>query len=239
MTKREASCKFAVLFAGTILLSLLIVIIGGESALADSFSKDAMTAGSWSLQFGIQSSFRLGVFDGYLISCKRHYSPNSAIRLGLTVRGDLADCDDDDRWDRGLDFRYKEVDGYSVSFSLVAAYQYYANPQRRVKLYYTLGPSVGGSRSRSDSEITQNRSGILSKATTWRYSYSVYAGLLATLGTEWFVAENISLLAEYGVTIRYLYGYQEDASGSHFSSDIDRRFEFIPRGVLFGLSVYF
>lgn len=239
MRMREPSGKYAVLFSGIVLLLLLTGLVGGESASADDYSKDALKAGSWSLQFGIQSYFRLGAADGFLISCKRHYSPNSAIRFGLTVRGNLANNEDDDRSNQGQSTTYREVDGYSGSFDLVAAYLHFANPQRRVKLYYGLGPFVGGSRSRSDFKSTKNDFGTRSTESTWRHSYSVYIGVRGLLGTEWFVAENISLLAEYGVSIRYLYDYYEDFSGRRFSSDITRSFEFLPRGVLFGLSVYF
>ena len=72
MSMRKPSGKSAALFAGTVLLLLLTGIVGGESVLADSFSKDALKAGSWSLQFGIDKEFRLEPYDGTWLSCKRH-----------------------------------------------------------------------------------------------------------------------------------------------------------------------
>jgi hypothetical protein len=237
--------------------SLMAMVVVGVSLLlaagnvsADERASEALRAGSWSLQFGISSNFTLTSFEGVLISCKKHLSPKSAIRTGLTVSGQVGNVNGDSERS-GVTLGNSKTDTDAASLSLSALYIYYPSPVRRLNVFSGLGPDIGLSRSKDETRNVSYsyRGEIISKS--WTYRRQVYFGLRGVVGGEWFAASRVSVLADYVLNLRYSYqrterwsGYEKlpDDAGPQDSDRNVSKTEWLSLssgGVQFALSIYF
>ncbi len=200
----------------------------------------AMTKGAWAMQFHINDNFTLSSFAGATLSLKRHYSVNKALRFGLTIGGNFSN----DKQSSETETKSETDDNYqNLGFS--AKYMIYPAPDKRAKLFFGFGPSVGFSRSKQTQRYTNSQPQFRTenKSTNWS------AGLGGMLGVEWFANSQISFMAEYSSFLGYhsarteRANKQEDGSGGFIVSSESFRnvdsFSFSASGVNFGLSVYF
>ena len=219
-----------------------------QDALANDYAKESLQPGSWSLQFGVLGDYQLNSFGGLMFSLKRHYSDRSAIRLGLDFRVTSrdTDIDRDSRYeDDSCRYRVDDDDGFAV-FGFTAQYLLYPSPTKSANLFLGIGPSVSYSNKRSDLVSWDSCTEDSVRESRWADTYSLRSGIRGALGFEWFVADNVGLLAEYGVSL--IYEYTENETGSNRTNStsreacdtrISREIDFSYDAVRVGLSVYF
>jgi opacity protein-like surface antigen len=208
---------------------MMVVFTASASALAtdSEAAKEALKKGSWSLQFGVGQNFTLTQFQGATLSIKRHCSPNSALRAGVTtnfshnVEKDLRNASEFD------------VNKSDVNVSL--EYLRYITPGRRVTAFAGSGPSFGFSRQKQE---VLHRSVATSSNRIESTEWSLGANLL--FGAEWFVTHGIALFAEYDISFGYTSKVNKaSSSGDGLTGQTESfGYSLISRGVRMGLSVY-
>jgi hypothetical protein len=222
--------------------------MGTQEALASNFAKESLRPGSWSLQFGVLGDYQLSSFGGLMFSLKRHYSDRSAIRVGLDFRVTSRDTDYDrvSEYEDDLCHYGAEDDDCYTAFGVTAQYIFYPSPTKSANLFLGIGPSMSYSKKKSDSEYWDSCTEDSIRDSRWIDTYSLRSGIRGTLGFEWFVAENVGLLAQYGARLEYVYTKNESSSGrttptSREMSDkrISKEMVFSYDAVRVGLSIYF
>ena len=173
----------------------------------------------WALEFGISSYLTLGQFQGSMISLSRYVSTNQKIRLGISPRFSSHSSITSYFPPETLSGSYTSsfTDG---SVGISAQYLSYEAPDDNFSLFLAIGPILRIDWSRYDGSHP-------------RYMYSV--GLLGSGGVEWFATKKISLHAEYGLDVNYLWNKQETSTSSVENKSLD----ISGQSVLFGLSVGF
>jgi opacity protein-like surface antigen len=209
-------------------IALFGLTISATAVATDSeASKEALKKGSWSLQFGVSQNFTLKEFQGATISVKRHYSPNSALRAGVTTN-----------LSHNVEKNLRNASEFDVNESEVNVsleYLHYFTPGRRVTAFAGSGPSFGFSRQTQEAlQRSVPTSSNRNESTQW----SLGANLL--FGAEWFVTHGIALFAEYDMSFGYtskvnkasntIYGLTGQTESHNYS--------LTSRGVRMGLSVY-
>lgn len=203
-------------------------------------ANNAMTKGAWAMQFQINQDFTLSSFKGATLSLKRHYSPSRALRFGLNLGGSFSNSEEKNSNDTQV-----EIDGNSQNIGLTSEYVVYPSPEKRAKLFFGVGPSLGFTRS-SQTNLnlnTQPRLRAKSTSNTWSM------GITGVIGVEWFANSHISFLAEYSSFLGYSSTdgknslQERNSDGSfvvvnEFWRNVDS-FSLSARSVNFGLSVYF
>ncbi|MBD3219392.1 MAG: hypothetical protein GF310_14055 [candidate division Zixibacteria bacterium] len=205
-----------------LILSCVLTAQEGEALQADS--KNSLISGSRSLQFRISNNLTLTSFEGTMISAKKHFTPNSALRFGLGVSAEVGKEDEGSL----------ETDHTRLTIDLVSQYIFYPAPQATINFYFGTGPIISIERQKHDMEYEDS-----DVDPGYAYSRRISIGMLATWGLEWFVVDNISFICEYGAGIAYDSGYSENASGHQFNEIDNDTFRFFSQGADFGLSVYF
>ena len=196
----------------TVVLIAGLILFTGINANAES-TKDveekqnnSLTKGSWSLQFRIGENFTLSSFEGAVISAKRHLSNSSAIRAGLSVSNSTSEKDNkssrsiesyngyssEDEGEQSSSSDYSSV-GFDLKFIK------YFSVKKKLSAYLGAGPIVGYGRRNRVFEVPREKSHALEdyRSTSWTY------GAELIFGTEWFVANNISLMAEYSISAQH------------------------------------
>lgn len=179
-------------------------------------------------------NFTLGAFEGSILSAKRQLSESRALRLGLGVSAGRSTLDSEDS---SID----ENSNNQQALSADVQYLIYPMDEGTIRVFYGGGPTFGFARNHNEREIETSRT--LRERTDRRYE----VGVTGVLGAEWFVKENISLTAEYGVQAEY---DRIDQTIEQESIDLDQppvtvedeqrsSFSFGPRPVRLGVSVYF
>ena len=180
-------------------------------------------------------------FAGSVLSYKWHQSPTQARRIGVSGFLDVSVGDEEQTSDGGESGRTTNSQQGSVSLSLVSLT--YRRGDTPVVLYHGVGPTVSGFVGRNESD-TGSADDTFAQGTI-RTSFEVRAGVAGVLGVEWPVADAISLVGEYGVSLTGSYRLDRltqtsrpDGGESALSSD---RFglQFDPSGARLGVSVYF
>lgn len=194
-------------------------------------TESPMIGGAWALQFRISENFTLSTFKGSVVSLKRHYSPSTAIRLGVSVsaltRDDALSTTYPDTtvdYDRDTDNTYGKLD---------LQYLHYTNPGSGVSLYLGTGPFVQYGKSTETEAGPDNRRVRTQK--TWS------AGATGVLGAEWSLSSVVGIHAEYGVSAGYTHNtYSDERESPDYSgSQKGHTWSVAGSSVLFGLSVYF
>ena len=193
----------------------------GESLQEDS--KNSLLSGSRSLQFRISNNLTLTSFEGTMISAKKHFTPNSALRfgVGLDIRSGQEDYgavkEDDDLFD----------------LELIAQYIYYTSPRAPMNFYLGTGPHFNYNRHVQDRDYEET-----GEDASWQYDRSWTIGLLATFGVEWFAIESISFFCEYGASLGY-HARLTESTRYESQTGETKQFSLTSQTVDFGLSVYF
>ena len=203
-----------------------------------------LRAGSSALQFQITDNFRLSSFQGAVMSFKRHWSAKSAFRLGVSLDFTIQDNDRVSTFTRNDTLLDSDVDEFGFDGQFVQIdlqYLRYANPDARLNMFAGVGPLVGFDRSsfeRTSGPGGQSRSSF--DDTSWR------VGATGLVGVEWFATKNISIHAEYGLVMEYIWLREKrktSSSGATASvrdtDEVTKVGDLRARSVLFGLSAYF
>ena len=200
---------------------------------------NSLKAGTWALQFQITQNFTLRDFHGMVLSTKRHYSTRKAIRAGVGFSASAADYNDkfeSFQNDTLMYSRYAYRETNGQSFDLVVQYVVYAPEDTKARFYFGFGPI--GSFYRNKYNSTED-TGYRNSQTSVNWA----VGLSGPVGVEWFATENISLLAEYGLILKYnwLSSTSRSTSGTNTNRSKTTRcsLDVNPATVKFGLSVYF
>lgn len=179
---------------------------------ADSSRLNSLAAGSWSLQFQLGSNFSLQSLDGMFFA-KYHLSEHNAFRAGISFSGETAS---------------QEVPtstlqtNKNLNLGIAIQYLHYFYTESDLSLYGGVGPRFFLNHSVYDYSLSSDRQ------TNWSL------GIRVSVGVEWFVKRNISLLAEHAASLNYVRTVLNIASGSF----VGERFQITPATVRLGVSLY-
>jgi len=212
-----------------VVATMLVVLATSASVLAtdSEAAKEALKKGSWSLQFGVSQNFTLTQFEGATISVKRHYSPNSALRAGITTN--LSHNTQKDLRTK------KELYVNKLDMNVSLEYLYYFTPGRRVTAFVGSGPRFGLAR---HTQELQQPSVVTSSNRNESTEWNLGANLL--FGAEWFVTHGIALFAEYDISFGYTSKVNKASNSNNgLTGQLESRdYSLTSRGVRMGLSVY-
>jgi opacity protein-like surface antigen len=236
------------------LLLLISILIFVNNSLIYSQSdqdstKNSLKKGSWSLQFQISQNFTLRNFQGSNLSAKKHLSSKSAIRFGIGLSGTMTDREKDLKRDDTNYLSDETIEDKSTQISLNSYYIYYPHPGKKINLYYGGGPVIAYSKLKSEFDSKEIFQDTLSRDIhdeNDRKSWSI--GILALIGVEWFLNQQISIHAEYGSSLSYIRTEtegtrvtitSENEEDYRSTNTVQKRFSFRSDSVKFGISVYF
>lgn len=179
-------------------------------------------ANDWALNFQISENFTLKSFEGMMISATRHHTRSSAIRFGLDLS--IASSESEDNGETIRDCSSRSVE-------LVVHFMRYPRMESEPVLYWGIGPLISYVASEYETHAPgEPSSSQRQEGMAWA------VGASGVLGVEWLVAQNVALLAEYGVSADYEKQIDEQCSDS--SERESTSFNFSSSGVRFGVSVY-
>lgn len=193
----------------------------GVALSQDTAVPSSLTDGSSAILFEISDDFDLSSFEGATISFKHHTAANRAYRVGVSLSGESAD-----NVDRSPTTGWRMSNSTFYGLSLAVQKLYYRNTGATTAIYYGIGPRVHYDKKRSETPFS-----IAERTNT-------VAGLGAVLGFEWFVRNEISLLAQYGLGFDYSSSAAEKwDTGRTLRAEYDN-WELDAEDVRLGLSVY-
>lgn len=254
MVAQDSAVGSVALFMSAFLILFSSICFGQEdtASTAGSSSENPLRAGAKALQFQILEDFRLGSFDGSVISLKTQRSARTAIRIGVTISGHLrnGDYDTDDQTSSTRNsFEDEDENGMAVTLNIQRLT--YRTSYKDANLFWGIGPTFTYWRLKSDdSTITYQGSAAHVEGHTQR-SYSLSGGITGLVGVEWFMSKSLSLTAEYGLVVKYEYLSTERTvvdrdiyngsvlENTHNDRAISREFGVSSLPVRFGVSVYF
>lgn len=238
----------------TLLFAILFLFTSAASSFAqtDNPERQYLSDSSSALQFQIGSNFTLSSFQGSTISYKYHLSRTSALRGGLSLdlsSGDREDGTDNFANDTIYSISNGNTDSKSFRIQIRMQYIYYFNPGSKFLLYTGAGPLFGYEKTNYKNETITNVPGFApAMSIADQKRSSSYAGISGLLGVEWFASSGISLSAEYGLDIRYIWDKEnQEQKRSQISYPNYRTvssskltgWQIYGNSVKFGLSVYF
>lgn len=208
-----------------------------QATSADAGSATTLRSGAWALLFQIDRRFTLQRFEGLVVGLERSWSPRSAVRLGIQIRGHSEDRDSNRGFERlGLASRDEQhLESRDASTVLSLQYVARSNPQGRVHVYWAAGPRT--SFRRVDREYSLSRSVDDGTDTSWQWIDEMQwsAGIEGALGVEWDPAPFFRLLAEYKSSAGFYLVRAETRASSSPGSPL-RGWEYDGRGFLLGRS---
>jgi opacity protein-like surface antigen len=162
-----------------------------DSTATPGARPNSLHAGAWALQYSF-----LGSFNDNQVSAKRHLTPRSAIRLGLSFSTNSRTQDESLDTTVTLATQHIESDGITVRSDIVL--QHYAKLSLPAQFYFAVGPFVEYShydeKGRRDAVADF---GLPSDETEKQERVS--GGATARVGAEWFASRAFSLFTEYGL----------------------------------------
>ena len=161
----------------------------------------------------------------------------------MSARGSIYTEDNTNNRNDINSYLYNSIeDNNEIYISIIAEYLKYIIPNDEVKFYFGIGPQIYFNiyNKQTDKIQTNSTSYTIIKRVDDRYRI----GLTSSLGVEWLFRKNMSLHAEYGFFVFYLYEKYEDhkRSSSGSTDEIIRKqngLGFDDEGALMGLSIYF
>ena len=233
MPARRSVAIVAVTLAGLVAISLFLAPSPAQAVEGER--PNSLDGGAWALQFRVGENFTFESFTGSTISIKRHFSPSTALRFGVSPS--LASAEND-FLTTVTETSEAERDDSNNQVVLNLHLVHYPWAGRTVNLYVGAGPEVGWSYFES-----RSRDETLTDRTT---SQVFRVGLGALVGVEWFASPWLGLHAEYGTVF-------SRTSSQRFHDVTPTNPGFIPfhdetrssvwalggRGAALGASVYF
>jgi hypothetical protein len=248
MSKRRFSFGLNVVSAIMVVCILAMPVMAQESEAIAPAPKHSLRDGAWALQFQIGENFTLTNFEGLTISGKHHLSDKRALRVGVALY--LSGSSGDTK--RNYSSQYQDgvniLEDLDTSESLVEVdgkYIHYSSLYNKANLYLGLGPYLRFSH--ISMEVVQNLpdSGFIEDYRRWSRGHSWSTGVSCVLGVEWSISRSIGILAEYGLSVGYLWSRQRSSEFNRDPYRLDTRnsssgsWNIRSNAVKFGLSVYF
>ena len=224
--------KCLLFFSFLVLFFLTTNISFSQDTTFILFPKEsALKKGNYALVFELGTIFgNSNFFEAFSLTAKKHLSDKLALRVSFggnfyAVKGN------------GDNYEYRlfnrSFEDYSDNFQTTINFQYFLNINSKIKPFVSIGPYAEYSYSGTSSKEHYD------KSETWRI------GLFASLGTEMFITDNISLIGEY--ILRSTYGIH---SSKYFNIDINnfingysyeynKEYRFSFNSARIGFSVYF
>jgi hypothetical protein len=241
-------------FSGRVLGSLFVLGLLPTPNWAQTSTEDrpvgALRSGDWALQFQIVENFALTSFDGLMLSVERHWSPRSALRLGVDLGIETSDRDRRSQAADSLHSSLSTEEGNDNSESVALKMQYvsYSNPEGRLHFYWAAGPSLSYRRGHGElvSKFGDGQSSGTAVETGESHDWGT--ALAGALGIQWFAARGLGLLAEYGASAGYFFSnenstrrQQRTGYSAYVSTSENKHheFRFDSLGVRFGVAVLF
>ncbi|MBS1494688.1 MAG: hypothetical protein JST55_14330 [Bacteroidetes bacterium] len=201
--------------------------------------KNSLEKNKWALQFTIDQNFTLSNFEGSIASVKKQFSPNRALRLGLSVEFGHSNQELNKR--SLVDTTQPEFSKYTdFSVFIYPTYLFYINPSSEVNVYFGTGITTGGSYYWRESEQNLTEGGVYY---AWNRTYSYGGGLTGTVGVEFFPMKSFSIIAEYFVSLQYSHNVEKSVYDVPHQYEVREstydEYQFFGKRVNFGLSVYF
>jgi opacity protein-like surface antigen len=184
----------------TLISAVLTMLLFFVSVTSSQINQPApfdtyLKAGKCAVQFELGTFINPTYFQAIELSFKPQISRTSAVRLGVGF--DLTDRSGDRRQE-GVT---KPENEKSTSLSASLNYLYYVNPKDRVCFFLGIGP-VYEYKEYKNSYTETTQYGSMS---SYQYDNSERrwnAGGRLIFGTEWFIHERISILAEYNMEFK-------------------------------------
>lgn len=223
------------------------------NAQTQTSSPENLSDSSRALQFQIANNFQLTSFQGTVFSYMHHINKEAALRFGLSISVGGTNSDNthdgfstigDSLFQRSLG----NSDTKNHSFQLSAQLIRYFNPGGKLLLYGGAGPFLLYDYSYTKSESVEKISyqGLLNPprtTSTESKNRGWSPGIMGVFGVEWFAAQGISLMAEYGLQASYKWGKSESKSVAYSdittSNSKQEGWNLGASRVKFGLSLYF
>jgi hypothetical protein len=165
---------------------------------------------SWTMDFGISSNLTLKSFQGTAISLSKFTSDYQKYRLGVSVGLNQSSGDQSGSQynaDTLSNNSNAHSDNYNNSLQITFQYITYATPKAQTSIYFGIGPLVGISWYKNNSNSNTNSVGDYQNQSGYTNTNSNYfVGVLGSVGVEWFFSEHISIHAEYGLSAQYNWG---------------------------------
>jgi hypothetical protein len=162
----------------------------------------------WSFQMALDESFDDDddVLTGLRLSLLHRHSKFTAVRFNLGIVG-REQYDPDRRVYVIDDMAFEFDDRTNFDFTgvnLSLQYLFYPSPNRQVNFFWGLGPMLTASEADPgiDFIIYHDFPYQWVEYADWQDVTLVGVGVDATMGMEWFLGRNFSLLAEYGITVQ-------------------------------------
>ena len=187
------------------------------------------------LEFAVSKNFTLENFKGSVISLKKQLSEKNLLRLGVDFNGSI-DNNVQEKEYNDTTKNISSTDYNKYKIGLYAQYLWKVKSNSKIDFYIGLGPQVGYYTSFSESKTEQIRGDNRENSKRTGRTHSWSTGLIFSFGTEWKVADNISLFAEYGIDALYFYRKTKNNTREVSSS---KSFRINENNVKLGLCVYF
>ena len=204
----------------------------GQSEESSQQAKNSLRDGKSALNFEINGDFDLTSFEGATISFKHHYADNRAYRISIS--GMASSQDSESRTPVG---GRSELDYDRYAISLFVQRLYYRSPRSTTTLFYGFGPRGGLNWQKTSTGGPSSLSRTESVSNGWDI------GIVALVGFEWFVREEISLITQYASSLRYVSRSTESRTGTETNLSLthatsDHSVQFDADVVRFGVSLY-
>lgn len=177
----------------SVLIGILTIWLFSQSDYAQDTTKNSLKQSKFALQFQIDNNFTLKSFQGNTLSFKYHIYDESAVRLGFSVNGFV----ETNRQKNDIEVSRTK----SYEFTINAQFIQYIKTFEDVSLYTGGGPLFFKRYNTTSSPGYENM---------W------YLGLSGILGIEWFFKKNMSLTAEYGLSL--IYSVRDEKYSDHYYS---------------------
>lgn len=188
----------------TFIACLMLASLVAGVAAADT-PTNPLASGVRALQFQIGKDFELKAFDGMSVSFKKHTSADSAWRLGVMLDLEIDDADLESGTVNQDDVRVESYDadsnGQGLRVDLLRLR--YPSPGRSVCWYWGVGPRARFSRFEKETMSVYGTQPEIDTRLTREDSHTWSVGALGVGGVEWFVADGVSLHAEYAASLEY------------------------------------
>ena len=151
-------------------------------------NKTFLKKGNWAFTYELGRMFTYGSnnFEAYTFTIKKHITDNLAIRLSLGST--LMFSDGDTKYTEYYTYFASTIGLSSNSkyfdFQSSLNFQYFINPDSKIKLFISLGPYA-------EYNYTRHTNGEFYLTEQWG------AGLFGSIGSEIFLFKNVSIIGEY------------------------------------------
>lgn len=240
----------------------LLFVVFSISALAGEEKKEKQNSlhkGAWAMQFEISGSllnFKVNDYLGSTFSGKYHYADNRAWRFGLELNGyrgrsDIDAVDDSPSFAQTSHGNSTNSD-HDIDF--VLHHLWYVRENNGFHLNFGVGPRINLHAENRDDKIEHM---VRLDSTTNSYSsgrlsrQDYFLGLSGSIGFEYFLLQNLSLMTEFQSNLGYQFSKYETTGLNSSQSDnsttnreqelknTDHGFKYYSSHVKVGVSVYF